>query len=92
MKLVFGVLVGIASHFLFYDTVRKTTLPELYSYASGVLATRFVYKSLLLEREPEQAYDYAFASVGLGVLIARFIRSWLTTIEIRDNMHEGERS
>ena len=92
MKLIFGVLVGIVSHFAFYDAVKDTMLPELYSYAAGVLSTRFVFNALLPEKEPEQAYDYAFATVGLGVLIGRFARMWLTQIDIRDNMLQGERS
>lgn len=79
MNIMLGILIGGTAHTLFYDLVDRTALPELSSYVLGVLSNRLIFKRLLSDMEPVQAYDYSFASVGLGVAIARFIRSWLTT-------------
>lgn len=73
-----GVLAGLLAHFVFYPVVRKTSLPDLYSYVAGVLITRPIFAKMLNEHRPVQAFDYAFARVGLGVIIARIIRTvWM---------------
>jgi hypothetical protein len=90
MKTFIGIAVGIVSHVALYDAVRITNVPDLYSYVIGVLIARPIF-SLMEDdcAEPVHAFDRAFMSVGIGVVIGRFVRTWLTTDKLRGTIDRG---
>ena len=80
--MIIGILIGFLAHMLTYNPIQRTSLPMLYSYVCGIVIAKPVFLKLYKEYgDSGKAYDHAFASVGIGVVIGRTIRDWMNQIE-----------
>ena len=77
MIFLVSMVVGYASHFGLYDLCKTLPFPELSSHAAGVA---FVYPIAKKRNDDgdtfEAAFWLSFLGYGLGVLIARIVRTW----------------
>lgn len=74
-KLFLAWLLGFLGHFAFYDVLQNhSSVPDLYSYGVGILLLRIGFLHLVNDTDPVRAFDLAAASVGSGVVSARFAR------------------
>ena len=77
MIFLVSMVVGYASHFGLYDLCNTLPFPELSSYAVGVALVYPIAKKRDGDGDTfEAAFWLSFLGYGLGVLIARIVRSF----------------
>ena len=77
MIFLVSMVVGYASHFGLYDLCNTLPFPELSSYAVGVALVYPIAKKRDGDGDTfEASFWLSFLGYGLGVLIARIVRSF----------------
>lgn len=77
-RMIVGFLAGLIAHGALYDVINnETSVPDLYSYASGILVIRAVFFHFNKDPIARRDFDHASLLVGIGVVCGRQLRRLL---------------